>query len=68
MKYVNPFTLEFGVQPPEYIDRFIETAEILEDFSSANPSTHMYALLGPRGCGKTVMLNNVAGKISERDD
>lgn len=56
---INPFTMEFGVQPPEYIDRFGEMTQIKEDFSSAYPSTHFYAILGPRGSGKTVMLNDI---------
>ena len=63
MASINPFTLEFGVQPPEYIDRFRETSDIIEDFQSLYPSTHAYALLGPRGCGKTVMLNDIVEKL-----
>ena len=68
MSPVNPFTLEFGVKPPEYIDRYAETTAILEDFSSPFPSTHLYALLGPRGCGKTVMLNNVIERTGKKEN
>ena len=68
MSAINPFILEFGVKPPEYIDRISEINDIVEDFSSPYPSTHMYALLGPRGCGKTVLLNDIAAKMSEKED
>lgn len=64
----NPFTLEFGAQPPEYIDRFTEMTEIFEDFASPNPSSHTYALLGPRGCGKTVLLNDISERIANKKD
>lgn len=67
MTNVNPFSLEFGVQPPEYIDRFEELSEIVEDFSSPYPSTHAYALLGPRGCGKTVLLNDIVDHLAHKD-
>ncbi|MDY6392374.1 MAG: ATP-binding protein [Bacilli bacterium] len=63
----NPFSLEFGVQPPEYIDRFEELSEITEDFSSLYPSTHTYALLGPRGCGKTVLLNDIVDHLAHKE-
>ena len=66
METINPFTLEFGIQPPEYIDRFGELSEIIEDFSSLNPSSHVYALLGPRGCGKTAMLNDIVETLSSK--
>ncbi|MBO4540908.1 MAG: ATP-binding protein [Bacilli bacterium] len=63
----NPFSLEFGVQPPEYIDRFREISEIKEDFSSLIPPTHLYAILGPRGCGKTVMLNDIYHSFKDKE-
>ncbi|MBQ2070242.1 MAG: AAA family ATPase, partial [Bacilli bacterium] len=64
---INPFVLEFGVQPPEYIDRFKEASEIIEEFSSPSPSSHSYAILGPRGCGKTVLLNYIVEKLDNRE-
>ena len=67
MSVINPFVLEFGVKPPEYIDRISEINDIVEDFSSPYPSTHMYALLGPRGCGKTVLLNDISARMSEKE-
>lgn len=67
MPIVNPFSLEFGVQPPEYIDRFEELSAIIEDFSSLYPSTHAYALLGPRGCGKTVLLNEIVERLDHKE-
>lgn len=56
---INPFSLEFGARPPEYIDRIKEIDEMSEDFRSIYPSTHYYAIVGPRGCGKTVLLNGI---------
>ena len=64
---INPFSLEFGVQPPEYIDRYDELSSIIEDFSSIYPSTHAYALLGPRGSGKTVLLNDIVEKLNLKE-
>ena len=61
---INPFSLEFGVQPPKYVARLAELIQIKEDFESPSPSSHMYAILGPRGCGKTVMLSEISNSFS----
>ena len=64
----NPFSLEFDVQPPKYIDRFVELSQVKDDFESPSPSSHIYAILGPSGCGKTVMLNEIANSFSSKKD
>ena len=61
----NPFSLEFGVQPPKYIDRLVELSQVKDDFESPSPSSHIYAILGPSGCGKTVTLNEIANSFSK---
>ena len=65
-KTINPFSLEFGVEPHEYIERLKEMAEIEEDFLSMIPSTHFCAILGPRGSGKSVLLSSLANRFPLR--
>ena len=67
MKNVNPFSLEFGVEPHECIERLAEINEIKEDFTSIIPSTHFYAILGPRGCGKSVLLSSIVDSFSSME-
>ncbi len=55
----NPFTLMFGKEPNEIIRRDDLIAEIANDFSSKNPSSQAYLLLGARGAGKTVLLSEL---------
>lgn len=64
----NPFTLGFGKKPFTYIDRTSQTSMILEDITSANPSSQAYILTGVRGVGKTVMMNEIVRRLKERDD
>lgn len=57
-----PYTAGAGVNPPkfagreDFIDLFDEGLEALEHGDYANP----YAAIGPRGLGKTVLLNQLA--------
>ena len=67
MEDLNQFVLEPGVIPPQFIKREIESNKIIEEFSSPSPSSHSYAILGPRGCGKTVLLNYIVEKLDNRE-
>lgn len=59
----NPFVITFGSTPPQYIPRISQREKIIQDFNSATPSTHAYAIIGVRGSGKTVLLNEIRNKI-----
>lgn len=48
----NPFTLSFGMEPNQYISRFSQTNEVIEAFTSENPSSYVYMITGIRGAGK----------------
>ena len=52
---MNPFTITFGLEPLNLIDRRNETEEIIETFTSNYPSTNSYFISGVRGTGKTVL-------------
>lgn len=64
----NPFIISFGRETDNYIDRLQETDNVINDFSSASPSSFVYAVTGSRGSGKTVFLAKVARHFSEQDD
>ena len=63
----NPFTITFGIEPSNYINRLKESEKIVEEFSSENPSNYVYLITGPRGSGKTVLLSSIVNKFSEDD-
>ena len=64
----NPFTLSFGMEPNQYISRFSQTNEVIEAFTSENPSSYVYMITEIRGAGKTVMLSNLCNSFSEYKD
>ena len=56
---MNPFTLNFGIEPTSYISRNTLKDEIIHSFN-ANPSTsNLYMITGLRGSGKTVFLTDI---------
>ena len=56
----NPFTIYFGKTPDQFIARLSQTNGIIETFKGDKPSSQVYMITGVRGCGKTVMLTDVA--------
>jgi len=64
----NPFTLTFGLEPKNYIERKEISDYIINDFSSSNPSSYIYLLTGIRGSGKTVFMYSIANKLKEKAD
>ena len=64
----NPFSLDFGAEPNLMIPRFSEQNSIIESFTSENPSTHIYILMGARGSGKTVLMTSISHMIREMKD
>ena len=67
MKNVNPFTLMFGKQPGEYINRYENAEMILGTFSTENPVSQIYLIEGVRGSGKTVLMTAIANRLAEDD-
>ena len=62
----NPFTLTFGVMPTNYIDRLVQSREIIDAFE--NDSSKSYLITGVRGTGKTVMLSYISEYFSNKSD
>ena len=60
----NPFSLDFGKKPEQYISRISQTNEVLSAFTDGG-SKHVYLITGVRGAGKTVMLTSITEKIAE---
>lgn len=56
----NPFSLSFGKEPMNCIDRDRQRQEIIAMFDGENPSSQVCMITGVRGSGKTVMLTEVA--------
>ena len=63
----NPFSLDFGAEPNLMIPRITEQNRIVDSFTSENPSTHMYILIGARGSGKTVLMTSISHIIREHE-
>ncbi len=61
----NPFSLYFGKQPLQYIDRMSQTEMVTDVFNADIPSTQVYMITGVRGSGKTVMMTAIANKLGE---
>lgn len=59
----NPYTLTFGKEPNEYIERVHDKETVLHDFLSEKPSQQVYVITGVRGSGKTVFLTEISKKI-----
>ena len=64
----NPFTLAFGKKPLQYVSRIVQTDQIVEDYVADPVTNQIYKVTGVRGSGKTVMMTNIAGILSERND
>ena len=61
----NPFTITIGKKPKQYIERIMQTKEIIDTFTEEEPSNQVYMLNRVRGCGKTVMMTSISNTLSE---
>ena len=61
----NPFSLTFGKEPGQMIDRYSQSKEILDSFTAQNPPQQVYMITGVRGSGKTVFMSSIARKLSK---
>jgi len=64
----NPFAINFGKVPLQYISRDIVIDEIVDELSSEYVQNPCFMLTGARGSGKTVTLTAIEKKISESND
>lgn len=65
---INPFSKIFGREPDNYIERYDEKEEVINDFSSPSPSNFAYLICGPRGSGKTVLMTSIASYFESQND
>ncbi len=61
----NPYTISFGKEPFQLVERFAQTTDITNDFLSENPASQVYMITGVRGSGKTVFMTEISKKIQE---
>lgn len=64
----NPFNIAFGKEPLNKINREFELEEVIDSFSNDNPSSDVFILTGPRGCGKTVALTTLSEYFSKEKE
>lgn len=59
----NPFAVNFGKIPSEYISRDIVIEEILQEITADTPQNQCFMLTGTRGAGKTVTMTAIEKQI-----
>lgn len=64
----NPFSLSFGIEPREYIQRPVQIHDIYNDFNGEYTSSHTYMITGVRGSGKTVILTTLRKQFDQNND
>ena len=64
----NPFTLTFGKNPLESVERPVQNNEILDAFTSDTINQQMFIITGVRGSGKTVTMSKICHELSKRPD
>ena len=61
----NPYTLMFGKEPPQAINRVTQLAEVTDSFNAEQPSQQMFMISGIRGSGKTVFMTEIAKELGK---
>ena len=64
----NPYTLRFSYIPPRLIERTVVIEEIISNYVRKFPTYTGIFLTGVKGCGKTVMLNEIRGRLDKAKD
>ena len=64
----NPFAINFGKVPTQYISRDILIDEIIAELTADTPQNPCFMLTGTRGSGKTVTMTAIEREMQERDD
>lgn len=64
----NPFAINFGIIPAQYIARNLITDEIITEFESDTMQNPCFMLTGVRGSGKTVTMTAIEKEMSDKKD
>ena len=64
----NPFNITFGEEPSSLINRNNEYSEIVSLFESESPESKVKVIIGPRGCGKTVLMTKIGDYFRDKDN
>ena len=67
MKERNPYVINFGRMPNQYIERNLLIEDILDSLNSDLVEEQAFKITGVRGTGKTVMLTAIEKKLREDD-
>lgn len=68
MKERNPFAINFGIIPNQYIARNLITDEIITELESETMQTPCIMLTGVRGSGKTVTMTAIEKEMDEKKE
>ena len=68
MAIQNPFAINFGKIPVQYISRDIIIDEILQELLSEDAQKQCFMLTGTRGSGKMVTMTSIEKKVAELDE
>ena len=63
----NPYTLVFGREPDQLIQRKNSAEMIIDTFTADIPSQQVYMITGIRGSGKTVFMSSIAEYFQKQD-
>ena len=64
----NPFAINFGKVPVQYISRDIIIEEVLQELLSEEAQNPCFMLTGTRGSGKTVTMTSIEKKVAELEE
>ena len=63
----NPYAINFGKIPKQYISRDVVISEIVDALESEDMEEQAFKITGIRGTGKTVTLNSIEKEIKQDD-
>lgn len=64
----NPFAINFGKVPSQYISRELIIDEIVQEMLDEDAQNNCFMLTGTRGSGKTVTMTEIEQRVLESDD
>ena len=64
----NPYTINFGKIPKQYISRDVLISEIVDALESEDMEEQAFKITGIRGTGKTVTLTTLEKEIRDNDE
>lgn len=68
MQGKNPFAINFGTIPTQYIARTLVTDEIITELENEAMQNPCFMLSGVRGSGKTVTMTAIEREMKSKDD